>query len=205
MPAESRNARVTRWWMALPLCLVVAGFVAFGYRHRSAPPPIEVERSALVLREGKLCLTNKGIPFSGFLVQHYPGGQLQSRSALKDGLLEGVSQGFYTNGVMQVSEHFKQGTSHGKREKWFPGGAKMSEALIENGKLVGEFRRWHENGHLAEEVHMSAGVPNGNSSAWYPSGYIKAEARHENGILLTQKFWKDGEGARLPASNPIKG
>lgn len=144
-------------------------------------------------RDGKLYLTNQAAPFTGFMIENYPDGSKQSRSELKEGVMDGVSEGWLTNGVLQVQEHFVKGVSHGTRTKWHPNGAKLSEANIENGKITGIFRRWHDNGQLAEEVQMRDGVADGPSASFYPSGFQKAEAELKSGNVVTQQFWKDGE------------
>jgi len=186
--------RGTRW--AAGTFFVLITFVLWAMFHRPETSLVR-ERSQLLVREGKLCPTNSLIPFSGWMVEHYPDGAVQSRSLIQKGLLTGISQGFYTNGQIQVEEHFLAGISHGLRTKWYSDGKKMSEVMIAHGKLQGSFRRWHENGILAEDITLENGEPNGVSMSYFPSGYAKAEARHDRGKVVETKSWKDGEGQRL--------
>ena len=160
---------------------------------------LELSRTNLVLKDGRLFQIGSTNPFTGMMLDHYPDGILQSRSTAVSGLLEGTSEGFYTNGQVQVREQFRSGKSHGTRVKWFPSGAKLSEAEVFDGKLNGLFRRWHENGQLAEQLHLRGGEPDGTSRSFYASGFLKGEAIHQSGQIVTQKFWKDGE---LAASRP---
>jgi antitoxin component YwqK of YwqJK toxin-antitoxin module len=185
--------------------LIVVGLGIMAYFSRQQPKVvIERERSQLELKQGKLYLTNSEIPFTGQMVEHYPGGQIQSRTSVQAGLLDGASWGYYTNGQAQVEEHFSKGVSEGTRTKWYPSGAKMSEATIHAGALTGTYRRWYEKGGIAEVVQMDDGVAHGPSVSYYPSGFLKAEATLDRGKLVQQKFWKDGEGKRLEsgATNP---
>lgn len=178
----------------LALCFGVILVPCLFWLARPAPKALlEVERNALFLKEGKLCFKDSSLPFSGVMLEHYPGGQIQSRSLVLDGVLDGPSRGYYTNGQMQVEEHFKAGVSDGIRTKWYPNGAKLSEATIVNGKLAGTFRRWHENGSLAEIVEMKDGQPEGPSTSFHPDGSVKARATVQNGKIIEQKFWKLGE------------
>lgn len=171
------------------------GFIYLRPHPKSAPPAIplpEVERNQLVLREGKL-FTKTGTLFSGFVIELYEGGNYKSRSVISNGVLEGLSEGWHTNGVLAVSEHFTNGISHGFREKWYENGNKMSEAPIIAGKIEGLFRRWDKNGQLAEEIEMKQGEANGTARSYYASGYLKAEAILKNGELLDKTNWEEGQ------------
>lgn len=169
-------------WLVAPKVLV-----------RRAEPLPEVLRSELRLQEGKLVRLGASNAFSGFVIERYPAGLMMSRSSVSNGLLNGISQGWHTNGQTQVIEHFQNGVSHGIRTKWYEGGQKLSEVQVVQGKLSGTFRRWHETGALAEEVELQAGQPEGVSSSYFVSGFLKARAVLRNGKVVEQKFWNDGE------------
>ncbi|MFA6545359.1 MAG: toxin-antitoxin system YwqK family antitoxin [Limisphaerales bacterium] len=162
-----------------------------------ASPPT-VPRAALVLKDGLLYRPAQSAPFTGIVVERYPAGQMQSLSVISNGLLHGLSEGWHTNGTLQVREHFIAGKSHGTRTKWYPNGAKLSEATIVEGRLHGTFCRWHENGVLAEEIELREDQPSGLSLAYYPSGCLKVRARIENGKFIGKETFKDGEMKGLP-------
>ena len=189
-----------------PACVITLSLIAVGtlwfafLRPRPAtiptvtlPPAPEVALTNLTLRNDRLYPRDDTNAFSGSMVEHYPDGVLKSRSSVRQGRLEGPSEGWYTNGVLQVREHFVDGVSHGTRTKWFPDGSKASEAAITNGQVVGIFRRWREDGSLAEEIAMDRDKPHGLSRSFYPSGAIQTEARLEHGQLIDRKSWNDGE------------
>ena len=174
------------------MLLAVAGFLALGgWWLRPAKVP-EVPRAELELRQGRLFRVGQAGPFSGVMTEVYSNGAVKSRSQVVRGLIEGVSEGWHTNGQYAVKEHFHEGVSHGLRTKWYASGAKMSEVMIVRGKLHGTFRRWHENGTLAEQIEMRQGNAEGPSLAYYPSGFLRAQAKLENGRVLAQRFWPDG-------------
>lgn len=194
--------------LALSVALVggLSGFfLARRASSRHQPlPPTGVPLVELVLREGRMYHGDAPVPFTGMAFESYPDGLLQSRSSFVDGLLNGVSEGFFTSGALQIREHFTNGISHGLRTRWFASGTRLSEAQIDQGRIVGVFRRWHENGALAEEVPMSNDLPEGISRAFYPDGRLKAEVRLEHGKVVEQRFWKEGEGpvhAPVPADS----
>jgi antitoxin component YwqK of YwqJK toxin-antitoxin module len=171
------------------ILLATAMFILLRPGYKPALP--EVDRAELTMIDGRLHRQRELAPFTGIMIERYPDGKVQSRSSISNGLLEGLSEGWYTNGQKQVVEHFHAGVSHGQRIKWHPTGAKLSEANIVQGKIEGVFRRWHENGVLAEEIPMKEGQPDGLSRAYYPNGRLRAEARLNAGRLLEQKFWAD--------------
>ena len=192
MSARSRFSLAT-----CALALVLAGLCAlaivwFG-RTGGQTSVKDTPRSSLILQDGKLFEKGAATPFTGTMVEHYPDGALKSRSQVAGGQLHGLSEGWHTNGLLQVTETFQAGVSHGIRSKWYENGRKLSEASIVQGRIHGTFRRWTDQGLLSEEVEMRHGQPDGLSLAFYPSGFIKAEAMMRAGEVLEQHFWKDGE------------
>ena len=156
-------------------------------------PPAEVPRDYLTLREGRLYRAAQSAPFFGLMLERHPDGALKSRSAISNGVLHGVSEGWHTNRTIQVREHFVAGVSHGPRLKWHANGRPQSTAEISEGKLHGTFRRWNEDGTLAEQLELKAGVPDGTANAYYPSGRLKTSVRLQNGKSMEQTSWPDGE------------
>lgn len=196
-PTESSRPDGAVWprWPWLGLAVVIlaaAGFLGWKSITPSVSAPLrEVERTDLVLNAGRL--EWNGHPLDGWLVEHYPGGGLKSRSAVAQGRLHGLSEGWFTNEVRQVAEHFVDGVSHGERLRWTEQGKPVSSARIEHGRIVGVFRRWHDNGAVAEEITMKDGESDGPCRVWYPSGFLKAEATYSHGKVVTRTQHKDGE------------
>ena len=157
--------------------------------------------------------------FTGYLTEHYPisktnqlqqveANQLKSRSVMRGGKLNGLSEGWYSDGQQQVAEIFVDGKSHGMRVKWHRNGWKSAEDAIENGVLNGPCHKWHDNGQLAEEMTMVDGQADGRARSWHPDGSQKAEVLLEMGKVLKQQFWEEGvkpvEEA-IPAKEPEHG
>ena len=191
--AAPERPRHARWTAGRTLWLfAAAGGLALGGFWLWPAQVLEVPRAQLVPQQGRLFRAGQSAPFTGWMSETYPSGAKQSRSQVVKGLLEGVSEGWHTNGQCAVKEHFHEGVSHGLRTKWYANGAKMSEVMIVRGKLHGTFRRWHENGTLAEQIEMRQGDAEGPSLAYYPSGFLKAQARLDHGKVCEQRFWPDG-------------
>ena len=185
-----KSARVVG--LLVGVALLVAGLMFLKRPSVPVPAP-ELTIAELERRDG--ALFEKGAPerFTGWMVERQAGGALKSRSWIANGVLNGVSEGWYTNGVLQIREHYVEGASQGLVTRWRPDGTKVSEGTAERGKLEGVFRRWHPNGQLAEEVLLKTGEPHGLSRAWFPSGSLKSEVEMDHGKVMTNRFWKDGE------------
>ena len=179
-------------WLGVLICLGAAVGGLLWRAPRPAPLP-EVPRAQLTLRDGQLYSAGTNLPFTGIVTETYDRGGRKSRSVVANGRLEGLSEGWHTNGQKQIEEYFHAGVSHGRRLKWHPNGQKLAEVQVVAGQLEGPFRRWHDNGILAEEIPMKAGQPDGLSRAFYPSGCLQAEARLQAGQVLEQHHWPDGE------------
>ncbi|SVD33749.1 uncharacterized protein METZ01_LOCUS386603 [marine metagenome] len=155
--------------------------------------------------ENGLHFKSTGELFTGYLTEYYPvsktnqleqvedgGSQLKSRSVVRGGKLNGLSEGWYSDGQQQVAEVFVDGKSHGVRVKWHRNGWKAAEDSIEHGELNGVCRKWHDNGQLAEEMAMVDGQADGQARSWHPDGSQKAEVLLEKGKVVEQQFWEEG-------------
>jgi len=197
MKSGAADCGRSRKWIFLGLALAVAGVAIALFLTRTRPPrkeipgPPERPRNELVLRDGRLF--DSDLPFTGIVVEHFGDGGMKSRSAVSNGLLEGLSEGWHTNGVLQVKEHFVRGVSHGIRTKYHPNGRKLSVVNVVEGKLEGLYERWHENGALAEQIHLTNGVAHGESLAFHPDGSLKARVRLDHGAVIEQSFWEPGQ------------
>jgi antitoxin component YwqK of YwqJK toxin-antitoxin module len=202
------NQPYRRWFGGTLAVLVVA---LGGWAWLRHPPPQKitaapaVPRTSVVLREGRWYHPPETNAFAGWLVEFYPDGKLLSRSAVSNGLLNGVSEGWYTNSQIQVREHYKDSVADGLRQKWYENGQAKSEATIVAGKLEGLFRSWHENGRLAERIELVQGHPNGEAWAFYSSGFAKAKTEVRAGQVLAQKRWEDGEYQQASPDHPLAG
>ncbi len=167
-----------------------------------------VEISELEKREDGLYLKSSGEKLDGWLVEYYPEEnkedsverQLKSKSRVRGGVLEGISEGWFPSGAKQVEEHFVDGVSHGKRTKWYSSGQKQSEEEIAKGAIHGLVKKWHENGQLAEEMTLVQGKPDGIARSWDEEGNLKAEVELEMGEVIRQSF-KQKNSAPDPASD----
>ncbi len=181
----------------LSVCLVLVVALALvlwpAKTHQTTALP-EVANTNLIHFDGRWCQSQAGHTnrFTGILLEYYPSGPLLSRSMVSNGLLEGLSEVWHTNGQLQIREYYRTNFSDGPRTKWYPDGKKLSEATIVLGKMQGVFRRWYENGRLAEEIPMRDGKIEGVGRSYYESGYLKTELTISDGKVIQTKNWPDG-------------
>jgi antitoxin component YwqK of YwqJK toxin-antitoxin module len=190
--------RVTPRELAIPTGLACALGLVLWVTWRPAPPPpatplLELSRTNLCRLHGSWYQTGHTNPFTGVLLEFYPGGRPMSRSVISNGLLNGLSQGWFTNGQLQIKETYHDNFSDGLRTKWYPNGQKLSEATIVHGQIEGLFRHWHIDGSLAEEIPMHDGHQEGIGRAYYPSGYLAEEVEVRDGRVIRKITYKPGE------------
>jgi antitoxin component YwqK of YwqJK toxin-antitoxin module len=151
---------------------------------RELVPAEQVSRNQLVLQQGRLMKTSQTNAFTGLMVEFYPDGTLQSRSAVSNGLLHGVSEGWHTNGVLAITEVFVSGTSHGTRTKWDAASNRIAETTISAGQIHGSHREWYTNGQPALEMSMVDGKAQGLARKWNPDASIAGQWVLSNGVVV---------------------
>ena len=190
---------MTRFTIFLVLGVVMSALGVVWVRSRqpalatAAHPPPEVHITNLLRGAYGWGWVGQTNLFTGLLIDTYVDGGLKSRSSVSNGLLQGLSQGWHTNGMLQVEETYRTGVSHGLRSKWYPDGHLLSEAPIEAGRLQGVFQRWDAQGLLIEEIEMGNGEPDGLARSYHSDGSIHTEARMRAGQVVKKQSWEPGE------------
>ena len=171
---------------AIGLALLVT-YLETRQRPKSAEATVEVDRKELVLKDGLLVRNGGSNAFTGLMLESYPDGTLQSRSAVSNGLLEGLSEGWHTNGVLAVRESFVGGRSHGVRTKWDAASNRIAESSIREAKIHGFHREWHTNGQLALDAEMVEGQPHGEVWKWSDDGLPVGRWILSNGVVVESR------------------
>jgi antitoxin component YwqK of YwqJK toxin-antitoxin module len=168
--------------------------VSTRYRKKAefqAQDVIAVNRIQLEVRSGQFYRPGSTIPFTGWMLDHFPDGKVSLRSAVVNGRLEGMSEGWFTNGVRQIQEHFRHGLPEGIRRTWHGNGRKRSEGHLLSGLQHGLYRLWDDQGNLLVEAEFADGKAHGLSLAWYPSGFLQAEAMMRHGEIQSRHNYVD--------------
>ena len=173
-----------RWFLVSGFLAAAVLTVLLKPESRESVPAEQVSRNQLVLQQGRLMKTSQTNAFTGLMVELYPDGTLQSRSAVSNGLLHGVSEGWYTNGVLAITEVFVSGTSHGTRTKWDAASNRIAETTISAGQIHGSHREWYTNGQPALEMSMVDGKAQGLARKWNPDASMAGQWVLSNGVVI---------------------
>lgn len=197
-PANSRATDTrTRLLLAMLGLALVVGLVessrnALDTAESSASAPLSMARFRLENKAGQFFRPGSTVTFTGWITDHTPDGKVRLKTAVLDGRLHGLSEGWTTNGTLELRESFHRGLPHGLRMTWHANGQKRSEGRILFGLQQGVYRQWTETGALMAEADFKDGKPHGLSRAWHPSGCLKAEALMNHGEVVTRHFYPDG-------------
>jgi antitoxin component YwqK of YwqJK toxin-antitoxin module len=173
-----------RWFLVSGFLAAAVLTVILKPWQRELVPAEQVSRNQLVLQQGRLMKTSQTNAFTGLMVEFYPDGTLQSRSAVSNGLLHGVSEGWHTNGVLAITEVFVSGKSHGTRTKWDAASNRIAETDIREGEIEGLHREWHTNGKPSLEVTMARGKAQGVARKWSLEGELAGQWVMSNGVVI---------------------
>ena len=173
-----------RWFLVSGFLAAAVLTVFLKPGSRESVPAEQVSRKQLVLQQGRLMKTSQTNAFTGLMVELYPDGTLQSRSAVSNGLLHGVSEGWHTNGVLAITEVFVSGTSHGTRTKWDAVSNRIAETTISAGQIHGSHREWYTNGQPALEMSMVDGKAQGLARKWNPDASMAGQWVLSNGVVV---------------------
>jgi antitoxin component YwqK of YwqJK toxin-antitoxin module len=199
---STENAIVDRraWVVRGALLGALLALLAIGVVFRPQPETVEatpatrVVRSDLELRDDqRLYVHGADDPFSGRLIEDFPGGGLKLEIEIREGKAHGRSRGWFENGQLEVEETFRDGVSNGRRRRWYANGRHRSEAEIVDGQLEGSYLEWHEGGGKAVEMTLKRGVPDGLARTWHPSGARKSEVMHDSGEIVSRQSWPDAD------------
>lgn len=135
-------------------------------------------------------------PYDGWVVDHYEEGALRSRALYRGGALNGLSEGWFASGALEIRETFADGVSQGEKTRYYENGRTRSQGMVVDGEYDGLYQQWNEEGVLTESVALTNGVPHGVSKAWHTNGNLKSVVRMESGVALESEFY-DEEGTRI--------
>src|SRR5215213_5054941 len=79
----------------------------------------------LFYQQGKL--------FTGVAFRAAPDGQIESEQEYREGMLAGVSRGWFAPGQLESEAHFSGGLLHGVRRGWYETGRPAYEEAFERG------------------------------------------------------------------------
>lgn len=135
---------------------------------------VEKRRVRLFYMEGS------DTPYTGQIVESYPGGQHKSAVIVVYGSPTGAIQ-WFENGQKQMEASTGSLHQTGRVTEWYENGQKKSEQNIVEGRQEGPATQWYENGQMQSygSIHDNKRV--GLSTVWY-----------ENGQKFSEEIWNGG-------------
>jgi len=112
----------------------------------------------------------------------------------KDGKrADGVSTGWWPNGLLKNQYTWKNGKYHGPFIDWhsYKGGVKKEERNYKDGKRDGLTTFWYGNGQKKAEINYTDDLINGKLKRWYQDGSIMYETEFENGSGVDKAYYEN--------------
>lgn len=184
------------------LTLTITGALTWRKAPRASGIPSsekEVPRGEVHRVNGLLVRQGQTAPFTGIMVENHPRGSRKLEIEVRNGLLDGSSKGWYSNGQIEIDETFAADFSEGPRTRWYSNGVKRSVAHIRHGQLEGSYTEWHDNAQKAVVMTMEKGKPHGSVEAWHRSGALKSRSTLDHGKVVSQQFFDDPATAQAKA------
>ncbi|MBL8995252.1 MAG: toxin-antitoxin system YwqK family antitoxin [Spirochaetia bacterium] len=158
---------------------------------------LDATNAGFRLDRGFLFFHNK--PFTGQVVEKYPGGNLKSRTSYQTGKRFGTAETWYPTGGKDAVRYYKNGEKEGTHEAWWPNGQLRFRYFFRNGETEGDQWEWYSNSAPATHFQYRKGHEAGPQVAWRENGkpYINlviTNGRHYG--LFNSKLCftvKDGE------------
>jgi len=98
----------------------------------------------------------------------------------KDGeRADGISKGWYPNGVLKHTWNWKDKKQVGKYNLWYPNGQKKIESYFDNGVPKGLATWWYDNGNKMKEYTFVNGKMPDKIREWNRDGSPKKEEKKD--------------------------
>jgi hypothetical protein len=107
-------------------------------------------------REDQL-LYLSGVPYTGYLEERYPSGQIKGVQQYLNGQKHGICKTYYEGGKLKTASLFREGKLNGEHTVWWENGRRKSTLNYVDGQLYGKCEEWFSNGNLKSRWHFIGG------------------------------------------------
>lgn len=147
---------------------------------RINPGLISRESKELAFKDDTLFF--RGKKFEGVLFSlDNEGRDSVSVESYSNGLLNGVSKKWYSNGQLMEIRYYKQGQKNGKQTAYWENGKKRFEFIAKADQYEGVLKEWNTDGRLIHLANFVNGQEEGPQRLWYDNGKIRANYIIMNG------------------------
>lgn len=125
------------WMAAIGLAATANATVPAPMVRPAAPPPVvtgAVDYAKLDWKDERFALDGK--PFTGTAEQRHRDGRLKARYRYLDGMIHGLVEEWYANGLKSAETNFEKNQRHGSNTYWDEAGKVIKKQRWDRDKLV---------------------------------------------------------------------
>jgi len=135
--------KISRAAIALLAVLAAAGCA-------TTNEPMVVDGNYLVERDGLWYEVDSEGPYTGVMVEYWPGGEKKAEAELVGGRVHGRLTEWYEDGQEASRAEYRDGILHGEAAAWYEDGQKLAEVEFVDGEEVSR-REWDAEGDPIEQ------------------------------------------------------
>ena len=137
-------------------------------------PMLIVEATDETLEKSGGVLFQKGLPFTGFIIESYNKQQLKSKTTYLNGKRHQWDFGWHPDGTLRYSRFYKIGEKEGQHLGFWPNGNLQYEYFFREGLHHGSAKQWYRDACNYTSFHFDNGLESGTQQSWNPDGSLKA-------------------------------
>lgn len=142
---------------------------------------VEIDNPLLTTQNGIFYFNKKH--FNGYVIEHYPNGNIHKKYSIGNGLLHGNYISFYTDGSIWEHRKYKNGLSTGKHRTYWPSsGLLQTEYNYFEERMEGVQRKWYKSGVKYLELNYVNDREEGFQKGWRENGKLFLNYEVRNGF-----------------------
>jgi len=118
---------------------------------------------------------------------------IKERIAYKNGILNGLSEEYYSNGKLYKRKNYKNGIIDGLFEMWYENGKLSLLSSYKNLGYDGLCDKYYENGQLHSRKNYIDNKLNGLYEVWNVNSLPEEKKYYKNNIILWEELYINGK------------
>ena len=125
----------------------------------------------------------------------YENGQIKEQVTFKDDNRDGVSEGWFTNGVKWYTNNHTNGSAEGLQTVYYFNGLLRSETMFANDEINGTEKLYSNKGYLQSLNQYVAGKQHGLQTSYFANGAKETELAYKEGKAFgsLKVFYESGQ------------
>ncbi|NER16702.1 toxin-antitoxin system YwqK family antitoxin [Spongiivirga citrea] len=131
----------------------------------------------------------KDLPYSGFVVSHYPDSSLMEKFGVLNGKKQNKFIQWFPDGHFKNVANYHLGKLHGAKKIWSVDSIHVLIAHFnyDRGKAHGEQKKWYKTGELYKKLNLNKGKEEGIQQAFRKNGALYANYEAREGRIFGLK------------------